>query len=168
MSRRERSSRVFLAGVGLLAALVAVGAAPPQGKPGAAAGAQREDLSQWEYYQTVHVPPGVQLADLIVSSAVFGRAKRGLEDLRLVDSKGQPIPYALRVLRTSDEQVLVPATEFNRTKASLSLDLGETPGEHNEIQVSMSDKGPRNYCRPLRLEGSADNNTWTDIPLKDP
>jgi len=158
---------VFLAGVGLLVALVAVGSAPPPDRSGASAGAQRENLSQWEYFQTVRVPAGIKLADLIVSSPVFGRSKRGLEDLRLVDSKGQPIPYALRVLRTSDEQVLVPATEFNRTKASLSLDLGETPGEHNEIQVSLSDKGPREYRRPLRLEGSADNKTWNDLPLKD-
>src|SRR5262245_3731863 len=95
MCRRDLSPRRVLVAIALLAAF-AVGAGPPARKPASVARAEAEDVSGWEFYLTLPVPAGAKLADFIVPPAVFARARPELEDLRLVDGKGQPIPYALR------------------------------------------------------------------------
>jgi hypothetical protein len=143
--------------------LIGLGAAPPAIRPQRA---EPEDLVRWEWYQRVNLPtaPG-KLVDLAVPTAVFGRARSDLGDLRLVDGQGRPIPYALRIRRPVDEQRALSLRAFDRIKnpdhsLSLTLDLGDRPSEHNEIAVSLSGKG---FGRPLRLEGSSDGKTWGNI-----
>ena len=102
-------------------------------------------------------PPGDRpFAAFVLTPAVFDGARPDLADLRLYDGRGRDVPYALRVRRKEDVRRPFAATEFNRTTgadraAEVSLDLGESPGEHNEIEVSTPGTA---FRRPLRVEGS--------------
>jgi len=131
----------------------------------AAEGAVREDLRQWRYQLTVPTPADAGLAAVELTPAVFGKARPGLQDLRLTDGNGEPIPYALRVQRERQVRREVKARPFGRQtlpdgSEQLSLDLGASPPEHNELAVDVA---ATSYGRPLVLEGSADGEGWGTI-----
>ena len=74
------------------------------------------------------------------------------------------------VHRDANEHVAHVVREFNRTthpdrSVEVSLDLGESPGDHNRIEVAT---GGVNYRRLLTLEGSDDGKTWKPILDKRP
>jgi hypothetical protein len=107
----------------------------------------------------------VPLADLLLNSSLFDRARPDLADLRLYDARGREVPHALRIRRSQDEQRRLAAREFNRVSnpdgaVEVSLDLGESHPEHNEIGVVTSGS---EFRRPLQLEGSPDSTTWSTL-----
>lgn len=127
--------------------------------------AEAEKLTAWQWYQNViwKSEKAPRWVDLVLRPGVFDKARMDLDDLRLYDSNGQSVPYALRVRRAKDEQRPLQARPFNRVThpdrtAELSLDLGEKPNEHNELRVLMPGKNVR---RSLRLEGSNDDKKWS-------
>jgi hypothetical protein len=144
------SAAVLAAGV-----LLAVAAAP--------AG---EALSGWAWFADVSAPPGDSAyARLVLTPGVFDGARPDLSDLRLYDGRGRDVPYALRVRRKEEVRRPFAATEFNRTtnpdrSAEVSLDLGKSAGEHNEIEVSTAGTA---FRRPLRVEGSDDRKSWRTV-----
>jgi hypothetical protein len=130
-------------------------------------GAEAEALTAWEWYQEVawdsaNAPKWV---DVVLPPSVFDKARLDLGDLRLYDSAGQVVPYALRVRRAKDEETALKAREFNRVtrpdrSTELSLDLGDAPGEHNEIRVLMPGANVR---RRLHLDGGNDDKKWNTL-----
>jgi hypothetical protein len=144
--------------VAVAGALLAVAAAP--GPTGG------EALSGWEWFADVATPPADHpYADIVLTPPVFDGARPDLSDLRLYDGRGRDVPYALRIRRKEDVRRPFAATEFNRTtgadrSAEVSLDLGESPGEHNEIEVSTPGTA---FRRPLRVEGSDDRKSWSTV-----
>src|SRR6185437_10491031 len=75
------------------------------------------------------------------------------------------VPYALRIRAPRNEQAPLKQREFDRVtnpdrSVEVRIDVGEAPREHNEIAVRLAGRG---YGRPLRLDGSADNKTWSKI-----
>jgi hypothetical protein len=147
---RRFSTAAILAG-----ALLAVAAAPGG-----------ESLSGWEWFAGVPLPPdNPTYADFALTPPVFDGARADLSDLRLYDGQGKDVPYALRIRRKEDVRRAFPAGEFNRTtnadrSAEVSLDLGDSAGEHNEIEVGTPGS---NFRRPLRVEGSDDRKTWSIV-----
>jgi hypothetical protein len=155
--------RVRILGVFLMVLAVSVGTVHAAGAPDIEA----ETLTAWEWYQDVTWEPAEapRWVDFVLPPTVFDKTRLDLGDLRLYDSKGQAVPYALRVRRAKDEQRPLKAREFNRVTrpdrtAELSLDLGENPGEHNALRVLMPGKDVR---RRLRLEGSNDDKNWSTL-----
>ena len=120
-------------------------------------------LSLWPYY--VDVTPEKtdgQLYDVIVPLPVMDKARADLADLRLFDSSNREIPYAIRVRRDVDEKREIPTRLFNRgsagpTTSEASVDLGEDPGEHNEIDVETNGN---NFRRQVVVEGSDSGREW--------
>jgi hypothetical protein len=148
----------------MLVALGAVGAGPPARTH---TGAEPEDLSKWEWYHEVPLPSGASgLIDFVMPPDVFGRSRPDLGDLRLIDSAGKTVPYALRIRAPRDvQEPLAHQRTFNRAvnpdrSLEISIDLGEAPPQHNEIAVQLAGDG---YGRPLRLEGSPDGKTWSKL-----
>lgn len=140
-------------------ALTAHAAEPAEAEP--------EALSAWEWYEEVTWDPAQspRRVDFVLPPSVFDKARPDLADLRLYDSSGRVIPYALRVRRGRDEQEPLKAKEFNRVthpdhSVELSLDLGNAPVEHNEIRVNMLGANVR---RRVQLEGSNDDKKWNTL-----
>jgi hypothetical protein len=159
----------LLAGLGLATGRPTPAAEPRGGEP----------LDRWKYYQEIPRPSapaggaaagaGARLYDFAVTPAVFDGARADLGDLRLYDSAGKEVPYALRIRRPDFRTEVIPARSFNRSRdaegaGEVTLDLGEGPGEHNDVEVQMPGA---NYRRHARLEGSDDGKTWRTLAEKD-
>jgi hypothetical protein len=123
-------------------------------------------LSLWPYY--VEVTPqraGGQLYELVVPLPVMDKARADLADLRLFDSANREVPYAIRVRRDLDERREIPTRLFNYgfagpSTSEVTVDLGETPGEHNEIEVETNGT---NFRRQVVIEGSDTGREWRTL-----
>jgi hypothetical protein len=123
-------------------------------------------LSLWPYY--VEVEPqggGGQLYDLVVPLPVMDKARADLADLRLFDSTNREIPYAIRIRRDVDEKREIPTRLFNHgfagpSTSEVSVDLGENPGEHNEIEIETNGT---NFRRGVVIEGSDSGREWRTL-----
>jgi hypothetical protein len=134
------------------------------------ADAVRHNFQRWQYVQETPLPDAPasdmpQYCDFVLPVSVFDQAREDLGDLRLLDAGGVEIPYALRVRRKENSEQPVTARQFNRAdgpdhSSELTLDLGEEPPEHNELEVDMPGK---NYRREAHLEGSPDGQTWSKL-----
>jgi hypothetical protein len=117
-------------------------------------------VSLWPYYIEVtpeKSSPG--LYDLIVPLPVLD--KSALNDIRLFDSANREIPYAIRVREEVDEIKEIETSLFNHAQvgstSEVSVDLGENPGEHNEVEIETSGT---NFRRQVTLEGSDSGSDW--------
>lgn len=123
-------------------------------------------LSLWPYY--VAVTPessGGQLYDFAVPLPVLDKARPDLADLRLFDSANREIPYAIRIRRDIDERREIPTRLFNHgfagpSTSEVSVDLGENPGEHNEIDIETNGT---NFRREVVVEGSDTGREWRTL-----
>jgi len=123
-------------------------------------------FSLWPYY--VEVTPqraDGQLYDLVVPLPVTDKARADLADLRLFDSANREIPYAIRVRRDVDERREIPTRLFNYgfagpATSEVTVDLGEDPGEHNEIEVETNGT---NFRRQVVIEGSDSGQDWRTL-----
>jgi hypothetical protein len=123
---------------------------------------------RWPYYvelPLVQTESKSDWFDFVVPAGVFDHARLDLGDLRLFDSAGSEIHYALRVREPHYSVQELTTKEFNRAvgenKASeLSLDLGAEPPEHNEVEVRLPGE---NFRRRTVLEGSADGGEWRTL-----
>lgn len=123
-----------------------------------------EILSGWQFYKEVLVSVGEGLATIDLDAEALAGAKDDGEDLRLYDATGNEIPYALRVLR--DVQILErrAAKQLNRSTtgdiAAVTLDLGDEPGVHNQIEVVTAGA---NYRWRVSVLGSDDAEDWATL-----
>jgi hypothetical protein len=123
-------------------------------------------LSLWPYY--VEVTPQKtdgQLYDVLVPLPVMDKSRTDLADLRLFDSTNREIPYAIRVRRELDEKREIPTRLFNHgfagpATSEVSVDLGENPGEHNEIEIETTGT---NFRRQVVIEGSDSGREWRTL-----
>jgi len=123
-------------------------------------------LSLWPYY--VEVTPertDVGVYDLVVPLPVMDKARPDLADLRLFDSNNREIPYGIRVRREVDEKREIPVRLFNAglagpSASEVSVDLGESPGEHNEIDIET--RGT-NFRRQVVVEGGDSGTEWRTL-----
>jgi uncharacterized protein DUF3999 len=128
--------------------------------------AAQTSLSLWPYYiQVTPEKTDGELYDLVVPLPVMDKARADLADLRLFDSTNREIPYAIRIRRDVDEKLEIPTSLFNHGSAGpstseVSVDLGEDPGEHNEIDVETNGS---NFRRQVAVEGSDSGRDWRTL-----
>ena len=101
---------------------------------------------------------------LVLPLQIMDKAREDLTDLRLIDAAGREIPYALRVRKEVNEQREFGARLFNNVTAGnvteVSVDLGENPGEHNEIEIETAGT---NFRRRVDVEGSDTTADWKTL-----
>ena len=124
--------------------------------------AAQTSLSLWPYYLEVtpeKSTPGMY--DVIVPLAVFDKSGAELDDLRLFDSTNREIPYAIRVRKEIDEVERFEGSLFNHAQvgsaSEVSVDLGEDPDEHNQVEIETSGG---NFRRQVSVEGSDSGRDW--------
>jgi hypothetical protein len=126
-------------------------------------------LSQWPYFVEVTSSinaPGI--SDFVVPLEVMDKARPDLADLRLFDSNGREIPYALRIRREFDDKREIGASVFNRaavgsSTSEVSVDLGENPGDHNEVEIETTGT---NFRRRVEIEGSDSGREWRTLETR--
>lgn len=123
-------------------------------------------LSLWPYYIEVTAEdPKPGLYFFAVPLWVKDKARPDLADLRLFDSTNREVPYGILIRREIDEKREIPVRLFNSglagpTSSEVSVDLGENPGEHNEIEIET--RGV-NFRRQVAIEGSDAGSEWRTL-----
>jgi hypothetical protein len=122
-------------------------------------------MSSWPFF--VNVTPQTSAAgtySFVVPIQVMDKSREDLADLRLYDAGGREIPYALRIRREIDDNREVTANVFNQAAvgsiSEVSVDLGEYPGEHNQVEIDTSG---RNFRRRVVVEGSDTSKEWRTL-----
>ncbi len=123
-----------------------------------------EPLNRWQYYQQIEIAPGTGLGDVVLDEQALDGSRDDGRDLRLYDSAGKEIPYALRVLRDVNRSDAFEANAFNRSTSGLTaevtLDLGASPEQHNEVDI---DTAGQNFRRRVDILGSPDGASWFSL-----
>ncbi|MFM7073284.1 MAG: hypothetical protein ACKO38_15970 [Planctomycetota bacterium] len=125
-------------------------------------------MRRWEFFQVVQPEAdpepnggGGYLATRLPQE-VFAAARLDLADLRLVDARGEEVPYQLRVMRADASEATLEARRFNESLVDgkvfeVALDLGDSPREHNELEIATEGAS---FRRLVELEGGDDGKTW--------
>ena len=119
-----------------------------------------------------------EFSSVKISPEVFDQALPSLNDLRLLDTSGDLVPFIIRQERTEEQDRVEwrDVSVINRIflpeqHACATLDFGK-PTLKNEIKVTLSDSETRgsnplsfttNYRRRVMVEGSADGQDWKVI-----
>ena len=119
-------------------------------------------LSAWPFVAEVTLTGADSgLYEFAVPLEVMDKARDDLADLRIYDSGGREIPYAVRVRREVADAQPVSGSMFNRAAvgnaSEVSVDLGESPGEHNEVEIETAGT---NFRRTATVEGSDTGVDW--------
>jgi hypothetical protein len=129
----------------------------------------QSSLSSWPFF--VEVTPNTSapgIYDIVLPPEVMDKAREDVADLRLYDAGGREIPYAVRIRREIEHQKEIGASVFNRATvgsalSEVSVDLGENPGDHNEIDIQTSGA---NFRRRVEVEGSDSGKEWRTLETR--
>ena len=124
--------------------------------------------SSWPFYAEVTRIEGPGTYDLVVPIQVMDKARPDLADLRIFDSGGREIPYALRIRKDVDDKTETAVNIFNEARigsaSEISVDLGEYVGEHNEVEIETTGL---NFRRRVDVEGSETREQWRTLKSGD-
>ncbi len=125
-------------------------------------------LSSWPFFVEVTPDTGAPgIYDVVVPLEVMDKARPDLADLRLYDARNREIPYALRIRREFNDRREIGASVFNKglvgSTSEVSLDLGENPGEHNEVEIQTAGA---NFRRRVEVEGSDSSKEWRTLETR--
>jgi hypothetical protein len=124
-----------------------------------------QTMTAWPFFISVSPGAAPGLNELVVPLQVMDKSREDLDDLRLLDASGAEIPYALLVRRQILDKREISATVFNKATVGantgeMSVDLGENPGDHNEVEIETTGS---NFRRQVNVEGSDDGTAWRTL-----
>lgn len=125
-------------------------------------------VSSWPFFVEVFTYGGRPgLYEIVLPLEVMDKASEDLADLRLYDATGREIPYAVRVRRDIDDKRQISGTVFNQgvvgSTSEVTVDLGEDPGEHNEVEIQTAGA---NFRRQVVVEGSDSGSDWRTLSAR--
>ena len=119
------------------------------------------DPNEWRNTQTLDIP-AAGLVHVNLPATTLDAAQPGLEDLRIVDSKGDQVPYLIERLLPDAESMIRPA-EFRSTIENGATHLNLKTGTRAPIVgVSLETPATR-FMKAVDVEGSHDGTTWTKL-----
>src|SRR5215475_12912176 len=119
------------------------------------------DPNEWRNTQALEVPTK-GLVRVNVPATTLDAAQPGLEDLRIIDSTGNQVPYLIERLLPDPESIIRP-TEFRSTieNGATHLNLKTVTGAPI-IGVSLETPATH-FMKAADVEGSDDGRTWTKL-----
>jgi hypothetical protein len=120
-------------------------------------------LASWPYFVELDSTPNAGVYQLTMPLHVMGQSRDDLADLRLFDAENHEIPYAIRVLQTTDQRQESGTRIFNRSTvgsaSEATVDLGAN-AEHNEVEIQTTGQ---NFRRRVAIEGSNNGQEWRTL-----
>jgi len=121
-------------------------------------------LLSWPFFVEATTSGNPGIYQFTVPLQVMGQSRDDLGDLRLFDAENHEIPYAIRVRKEVNEQKEFDVQVFNKVTAGSSteatIDLGENPSEHNEVQIETAGS---DFRRRVTVEGSDSVGAWKTL-----
>lgn len=137
----------------LLASITA--AKPPAEKPDVLPAA----WSNWKYFRSIDLSAtqDQRLVSLRVPLAVFAHSQNQLADVRVIDDRGQQVPYVLHVTYGSTK---------TQSRAARQLELSYVPGKYTQVVLDAGAQAPFHnsvhVSTPL-----GDFIAWADVNISD-
>src|SRR5262249_15411785 len=119
------------------------------------------DASEWRNTQALEVP-AKGLVRVNVPAATLDAAQPGLEDLRIVDSTGNQVPYLIDRLLPGSESTISPA-EFRSTIENGATQLNLKTGISAPIIGVSLETPATHFMKAADVEGSNDGRSWTKL-----
>src|SRR5262245_39327945 len=119
------------------------------------------DPNEWRNTQSLEVP-AKGLVRVNVSAATLNAAQPGLEDLRIIDSAGNQVPYLIERLLPDPESTIQP-TEFRSTIENGATQLNLKTGTTAPIIGVSLETPATQFMKAADVEGSNDGRTWTKL-----
>ena len=119
------------------------------------------DPNEWRNTQTLEVP-AKGLVRVNVPAPTLDAAQPGLEDLRIVDSKGNQVPYLIERLLPDAESKIRPA-EFRSTIENGATNLNLRTGSRAPLVGVRLETPATRFMKAVDIEGSNDGTTWTKL-----
>ncbi|MTI83239.1 MAG: discoidin domain-containing protein [Firmicutes bacterium] len=122
------------------------------------------EKENWQYYKKVE-PEKKGFSLIRLDQEVLTRCQNNLNDLRLVSSQGDEVPYKLiqvepSTMETYPVQIINDVVRENEFSA-VTLDMERTARLNNNIMFEITSKD--DYLRDVLIEGSNDNQNWDTI-----
>lgn len=122
-------------------------------------------LSDWEFKKQIATSVAEGVARVKVDAEVYNNAKSDLSDIRIIDYKGEEIPYKLKVVESKKETVCFEPKLYNISHkpdayTEFYLDMGGKNQIINKINIVTPDK---NFRRRVEIWGSDDGIYWLKI-----
>ena len=117
--------------------------------------------NEWRNTQALEVPAN-GLVRVNVPAATLNAAQPGLEDLRIVDSTGNQIPYLTERLLPDPESTIRP-TEFRSSIENGATQLDLKTGAGAPIIGVTLETPATQFMKAADVEGSNDGRTWTKL-----
>ena len=119
------------------------------------------DPNEWRNTQTFDVP-AKGLVRVNIPATTLNTAQPGLEDLRIIDSTGNQVPYLIERLLPEPETTIRPM-EFRSTIENGPTQLDLKTGTAAPI-ISLTLETPATqFMKAADVEGSNDGRTWTKL-----
>ena len=119
------------------------------------------DPNEWRNTQALEVP-AKGLVRVNVPAVTLDAAQPGLEDLRVIDSTGNQVPYLIERLLPDPESTIRP-TEFRSTIENGATHLILKTGTSAPI-IGVSLESPAtHFMKAADVEGSNDGRSWTKL-----
>jgi hypothetical protein len=119
------------------------------------------DPNEWRNTQALEVP-AKGLVRVNVPAATLDAAQPGLEDLRIVDSTRNQVPYLIERLLPDPESTIRP-TEFRSTIENGATHLILKTGTSAPIIGVRLETPATGFMKAADVEGSNDGRTWTKL-----
>ena len=117
--------------------------------------------NEWRNTQAFEVP-AKGLVRVNVPAATLDAAQPGLEDLRIIDSKGDQVPYLIERLLPDAESKIQPA-EFRDTIENGATRLNLKTGTSAPIIGVTLETPATRFMKAADVDGSSDGTTWTKL-----
>jgi hypothetical protein len=119
------------------------------------------DPNEWRYKQSFEVPDK-GLVRVNVPAATLNVTQPGLEDLRIIGSTGNQVPYLIERLLPDPESTTRP-TDFRSTIENGATHLNLKTGTSVPIVGVSLETPATQFMKAVDVEGSNDGRTWTKL-----
>ena len=119
------------------------------------------DPNEWRYTQVLDVP-AKGLVRVNIPAATLDAAQPGLEDLRIIDSAGNQVPYLIERL-LPDAESTKPPTEFRSTIENAATHLILKTGISAPLIGVNLETPATHFMKAVDIEGSNDGTNWTKL-----
>ena len=119
------------------------------------------DPNEWRNTHALEVP-AKGLVRVNVPAATLDAAQPGLEDLRIIDSAGNQVPYLIERLMPDPESTTRP-TEFRSTIENGATHLNLKTGTSTPIIGVTLETPATQFMKAADVEATNDGRTWTKL-----